>query len=241
MRFAPEANHGANAGLKTARDFLEPVKGMSTNRLFSFLFSYADSTAAKFPWITYADLWTLAGVCGVQELGGPSVPWRPGREDLDVSACTPDGRLPDGDKGKEHVHQIFGRLGFNDQETVALIGAHSLGRCHPDRSGFDGPWDFSPTVFTNEFFRLLLSEKWTPKKWDGPFQWTDNSTKSLMMLPTDMALKKDGGFEKYVELYAKDQDLFFKDFAKVFSKLLELGVPFKNSPEDRFVFKRSEE
>jgi len=27
MRFAPEANHGANAGLKAGRDFLEPVKG----------------------------------------------------------------------------------------------------------------------------------------------------------------------------------------------------------------------
>lgn len=26
MRFAPEADHGANAGLKAARDFLEPVK-----------------------------------------------------------------------------------------------------------------------------------------------------------------------------------------------------------------------
>ena len=27
MRFAPENDHGANAGLKAARDFLEPVKG----------------------------------------------------------------------------------------------------------------------------------------------------------------------------------------------------------------------
>jgi cytochrome c peroxidase len=27
MRFAPESDHGANAGLKAGRDFLEPVKG----------------------------------------------------------------------------------------------------------------------------------------------------------------------------------------------------------------------
>ena len=27
MRFAPESDHGANAGLKAARDFLEPIKG----------------------------------------------------------------------------------------------------------------------------------------------------------------------------------------------------------------------
>lgn len=26
MRFAPEANHGANAGLLAARNFLEPIK-----------------------------------------------------------------------------------------------------------------------------------------------------------------------------------------------------------------------
>ncbi len=28
MRFAPEGDHGANSGLKNARDFLEPVKGV---------------------------------------------------------------------------------------------------------------------------------------------------------------------------------------------------------------------
>lgn len=33
MRFAPESDHGANAGLAAARDFLEPVKGRS---LFPF-------------------------------------------------------------------------------------------------------------------------------------------------------------------------------------------------------------
>ena len=160
--------------------------------------------------------------------------------DLDASACTPDGRLPDGDKGQDHIRDIFYRLGFNDREIVALIGAHALGRAHADRSGFDGPWDFSPTVFTNEFFRLLLSEKWLQRKWGGPPQFTDNSTKSLMMLPTDMALIKDKEFKKYVELYAKDNDTFFKDFSDTFVKLLELGVPFTNKAEDRFVFKSSE-
>ena len=28
MRFDPESEHGANAGLRTARDFLEPIKGI---------------------------------------------------------------------------------------------------------------------------------------------------------------------------------------------------------------------
>lgn len=74
-------------------------------------------------------------------------------------------------------------MGFNDQEIVALSGAHALGRCHRDRSGFEGPWTFSPTSVTNEFFKLLFDESWVWKKWDGPKQLEDKKTKSLMMLP----------------------------------------------------------
>ena len=46
----------------------------------------------------------------------------------------------------------------------------------------------------------------------------------LMMLPTDMVLQSDPHFSPYVEKYAEDQELFFRDFAKVFAKLLELGI-----------------
>ena len=49
-----------------------------------------------------------------------------------------------------------------------------------------------------------------PRKWDGPKQYTDASTKTLMMLPTDMALIWDKKLRPYVELYAKDQDKFFQ-------------------------------
>ena len=215
MRFAPEGDHGANAGLKAARDFLEPVK-------------------QQFPWITYSDLWTLAGVTSIQEMQGPVIPWRPGRTDRDVSYCTPDGRLPDGAKGGDHLRAIFGRMGFDDREIVALSGAHALGRCHTDRSGFDGPWSFSPTVVSNDYFRLLLGEKWNFRKWTGPKQYQDVGTKTLMMLPTDMALVQDRVFRPHVERYAKDADAFYGEFKDVIVKLLELGVPFTEQERMRF-------
>ncbi|KAF3906637.1 Catalase-peroxidase [Dactylellina cionopaga] len=218
MRFQPESDHGANAGLKAAREFLEPVK-------------------QKFPWISYSDLWTLAGVCAFQQMGGPVIPWRPGRADNDISACTPDGRLPDASKEHKHLRAIFGRMGFNDQEIVALSGAHALGRCHTDRSGYDGPWTFSPTMLTNDYYKLLANEKWNWKKWNGPAQYEDK-TKTLMMLPTDMVLVKDKEFKKYVDKYAKDQDVFFKDFSDVIAKLFELGVPFKQ--DEKWTFKAIE-
>ncbi|CCF43052.1 cytochrome c peroxidase [Colletotrichum higginsianum] len=218
MRFAPESDHGANAGLKAARDFLEPVK-------------------QQFPWITYSDLWILGGVAAIQEMQGPIIPYRPGRKDGEAAACTPDGRLPDATKREKHLRDIFYRMGFNDQEIVALSGAHALGRCHTDRSGFDGPWTFSPTVLTNDYYKLLLNEKWQWKKWDGPAQYEDKSTKSLMMLPADYALIQDKTFKKYVEQYAKDNEAFFKDFSNVIVKLFELGVPFSQGAEERWTFK----
>jgi len=208
MRFDPESKHGANAGLDIARSRLERVKQL-------------------FPKLSHADMWSLAGVVAIQEMGGPDIPWRSGRIDCrDATACTPDGRLPNASLGPSHLREVFGRMGFNDQEIVALSGAHSLGRCHTDRSGFDGPWSFSPTTFSNSYFKLLLSEKWQIKNWKGPLQYEDAATKSLMMLPTDLALIKDKKFKQYVELYAKDSGKFEKDFADAYVKLSELGVTF---------------
>lgn len=58
-----------------------------------------------------------------------------------------------------------------------------------------------------------------------------------MMLPTDIALIKDSKFKAFVEKYAKDNDLFFKDFSNVICKLFELGVPFNTKEDSRFRFK----
>ncbi len=43
----------------------------------------------------------------------------------------------------------WGLRGMTDAEIVALSGAHTLGRCHPERSGFEGPWTENPLVFDN--------------------------------------------------------------------------------------------
>ncbi|GBC07894.1 hypothetical protein RclHR1_07760009 [Rhizophagus clarus] len=222
MRFSPESDHGANAGLNYARDKLESIKQQN-------------------PEITYSDLWSLAGVAAIQEMGGPTIPWIPGRKDADAAtACTPDGRLPDASKGPAHIRDIFYRMGFDDREIVALVGAHALGRCHPDRSGFQGPWTTSPTMFTNGFFTELLGKKWVDKKWKGPKQYVDKETGELMMLPADMALIQDKNFRPWVEKYAKDEELFFNDFAAAFHKLLELGVP-RTGEEKVYRFKRTGE
>lgn len=213
MRFSPEADHGANAGLHTARNRLEPL-------------------AKKYPGVSHADLYVYAGCIAIEEMGGPHIPFRPGRSEASAPSTpekdprfSPDGRLPDALKDQTHLRDLFYRMGFNDQEIVALSGAHAVGRCHTTSSGFDGPWSRAPTTFSNEYFRELLENKWTVKKWKGPKQYED-PTGDLMMLETDLALIRDPTFRTYVEIYAKDQDRFFKDFKEAFLKLTELGVNF---------------
>jgi cytochrome c peroxidase len=221
MRFegGAEAGWGANAGLGEARARLEPIK-------------------AAFPSITFSDLWSLAGTVALEEMGAGTgaLKWRPGRRDFDASwNDLPGGLLPDADgRGKEpaeHLRDIFRRMGFGDQEIVVLSGAHSLGRCHPDRSGFINPWTRAPTTLSNEYFRLLLEETWSKKRthqgreWKGPAQYENAETGAdLMMLPTDMALVSDPAFKPWVEKYAKDEQLFLQDFARAWIKLQENGV-----------------
>jgi len=61
-----------------------------------------------------------------------------------------------------------------------------------------------------------------------------------MMLPTDMALVSDKSFKQFVDKYAKDEELFFKDFSNVILKLFELGVPFAETTEQsRMILKSS--
>jgi cytochrome c peroxidase len=120
IRFKEELAHGGNAGLgETAVKWLEPIY-------------------EKYDGLSYADLYTLAGVASIKAMGGPTIGWKSGRVDQPVDFVTPDGRLPAADSGPpladksdaEHLRSIFYRMGFNDQEIVILSGAHALGRCH---------------------------------------------------------------------------------------------------------------
>jgi len=179
----------------------------------------------KHPTVSTADVWTYAGACAVEWTGGPKIPFTFGRTDApEGSYVPPNGRLPDAAQGAQHLRDVFYRQGFNDQEIVALSGAHTLGRCHLARSGFDGKWTHDPLKFDNSYFTLLLSEEWTPRVWDGPVQY-QNATGELMMLPTDVALLSDAPFKAHVERYAADSQAFFDEFSAAFAKLMANGVP----------------
>uniref|UniRef100_A0A2P2LV13 L-ascorbate peroxidase n=1 Tax=Rhizophora mucronata TaxID=61149 RepID=A0A2P2LV13_RHIMU len=109
--------------------------------------------------------------------------------------------------GAQHLKDIFYRMGLSNKDIVALSGAHTLGRAHQERSSFDGPWTKEPLKFDNSYFVELLK----------------GETEGLLKLSTDKALLDDPAFRPYVELYAKDEETFFKDYTVSHKKLSELG------------------
>jgi cytochrome c peroxidase len=72
---------------------------------------------------------------------------------------------------------------------------------------------------TTEYFRTLMEGLERPEAYQ-------DSTKSLMILPTNMALIQDKEFKKHVERYAKDSQVIFQEFVDVVCQLFELGVSF---------------
>lgn len=219
IRFSPEKDHGANKGLDWALDALEPVK-------------------KKYPQVTYADLFQLASATAVELGGGPKIPMRYGR--VDVSSpedCAPDGNLPAAaapfPKGcatpQEHLKDVFYRMGFNDQEIVALSGAHTLGRAKLERSG--APGVKAMTKYTKNGPGNPGGSSWTREwlKFDNSYfkDVKEASDEDLLILPTDACIFEDEGFKPWAELYANDQDKFFEDYAAAHCKLSEIGAKFE--------------
>lgn len=212
MRFTDggEGTFGANAGLPTvALTLLKPITD-----------KYVTPGA-----ISAADLWALAANVATEAMGGPAIPTRFGRSDAKSSKESVEsqvGRLPDGDKGTGHLRDIFHPKGFTDRDIVALSGAHTVGSCHADRSGFDGAWTEAPTTFDNGYFTEMLAKEYKEEKTAQGCPQNKCPKSGTIMLISDLALL-EAPFKEIVELYAKDQEAFFKDYIAAWVKLQENG------------------
>ncbi|CAM0151628.1 unnamed protein product [Urochloa decumbens] len=144
----------------------------------------------QFPTLSYADFYQLAGVVAVEVTGGPDIPFHPGRQLWMLMEAL----------------YLFCRTSLNLHRRAAFL-MPPKGRCHKDRSGFEGAWTSNPLIFDNSYFKELLS----------------GEKEGLLQLPSDKALLSDPSFRPLVEKYAADDDAFFADYAEAHLKLSELG------------------
>jgi len=230
LRFSAELAHGANAGL---------TKGVTV---------YLAPIHKRHPAVSWADLMQLASACAVKHAGGPTIPMRFGRVDVPSADCCPAaGRLPEAaapfpgaPDAATHLRHVFYRMGFNDQEIVALSGAHTLGRAFAERSGQSkfGYGNAKGTQWTVDSALARADGKpgvgmpggqsWT-RKWltfsNDIFQPSDDP--ALLRLATDSCLATDAGFRPHFLRYGADCAAFFADYARAHAKLSELGAAFR--------------
>ena len=152
--------------------------------------------------ISRADFWALAANAALIDATPngaiTDIPFRWGRKD--ASVCDYDeGRLPDSEQGYNHVMSwAVDQLGFTTRETVALMGAHTLGRAQPANSGYDGAWVPGDAAFDNQYYIDMIDIPWVQVVNDFrsegigrlTHQWNANG---LLMLNTDMVLAFDLG------------------------------------------------
>jgi hypothetical protein len=166
-----------------------------------------------------------------------------------VAKVTPEAEQKEMEEVAKEIRHIFcDRIGASEQHTVALIaGGHSLGRCHPQISGYAGPWQSNPGYFNNVYCKKLLSDDWkivdrSMTDYSGdlitglkPYgmrrQYVNKGGKGdLMMLVSDLALREDPYFGYWIQEYALDNERLKKDFAVAFKWVTELGF---TPPEEK--------
>ncbi|XP_062024755.1 L-ascorbate peroxidase 3-like [Rosa rugosa] len=78
---------------------------------------------------------------------------------------------------------------------------------------------------------VALSRALEPLKFDNSYfiELLKGESEGLLKLSSDTALLDDAEFHKYVELYAKDEEAFFRDYAESHKKLSELGFTTSSS------------
>eukprot|EP00928_Gymnodinium_smaydae_P054785 TRINITY_DN384_c0_g1_i2.p1 TRINITY_DN384_c0_g1~~TRINITY_DN384_c0_g1_i2.p1 ORF type:complete len:932 (+),score=207.35 TRINITY_DN384_c0_g1_i2:58-2796(+) len=242
--YDPEINHGANNGLSKAVKYLESFKD-------------------DYPLVSWADLIQMAGAVGIEHAGGPKIRMKYGRKDVAgpeacpahtsrgtaANAGLPDAEAPFGCGAPDaagHLRNIFYRMGFNDQEIVALSGAHTIGRAFKERSGTvaEGYGEANACPYTRAVgvcpvrhdgmkgVGMPGGKSWTTKwlKFDNEYfqkHVYEEKDANLAWFSTDRALHQDDGFKPHFFRYRDDQNEFFKDFAAVMKKLSELGADWQ--------------
>ena len=148
--------------------------------------------------ISRADLYSYAGVVSANYASFNSSDvfnknrFKVGRQD-----CSKDGKETDMNekfsstnmKDVNEVWSFFNKtFGLSLRESIALMGAHSLGRLHKEVSGVEGPWVADVVqkggefILDNQYYIEILGVPWFLKVMDNPpkiHQWQRRDPSSV--------------------------------------------------------------
>lgn len=232
QRFEPEQSWGDNTNLDKARRLLYPIKqkyglGLSWGDLIILAgtasieqmggpvlgfcagrFDDADGTESDILGPSAAQEETAP--CPPEQQGDCQAPL--GAVDLELIYVNPGGFLgvPEPSNSVDPIRDVFGRMGMNDSETVALIGGgHTFGKTHgacpdgagpPPREQPENPWPGNcGTGVSVDTFTSGYEGPWT----STPTVFTNNFFVALRTFPWEL-VQSSGGNNQFVV----DRDAF---------------------------------
>ena len=236
-RGAPEADLHDNKGIDKATGPLEKVK-------------------SKFPFVSYADLYQLAGNTAMEYMGTPPLYFRPGRTDfankeMSTKCVNDDMRLPQKNinaeeaphkETQEYFFEKFAELGFSldtDPDALykitALMGGHTFGTMHQEISRQEGNWTLANLEWGNDFYTNLMNGPWvaseTRQMNDSiDLQYLGGPHPRFVMLPIDFQMRRDSRLSAICDEFKEDLPLFEKYFLIAWRQLQENGVVWPTDP-----------
>ncbi|XP_011100754.1 peroxidase 29 [Sesamum indicum] len=178
--------------------------------------------------VSCADILVLSAREGVALSGGPGISVPLGRRD---SSNPPDFRLadtliPPADIGVDGVLQLFSENGMTVEETVAILGAHTLGITHclslESRTNATNP-AFANTLKMSCRLPLgFVQNDLTPLLFDNHYFVNSMSGGGVLRIDAEMAL--DSRTRALVHKFADDEEAFFRAFSSAFVKLSSSNV-----------------
>ncbi|SEH12286.1 catalase-peroxidase [Natronorubrum sediminis] len=135
-----------------------------------------------------------------------------------------------------------------DQQGLGWESAHGSGKGGDTiTSGIEGPWNTTPTQWDTSYIDNLLEYEWELEEGPGgAWQWTTQNgeldeaapgaedpdeKEDVMMLTTDVALKRDPEFREIIENFQENPRAFQDAFARAWYKLLHRDM----GPTERLV------
>ncbi|XP_057950748.1 peroxidase 31-like [Malania oleifera] len=179
----------------------------------------------------------------VTMVGGPFYTVRLGRKDGLVSkASAVEPSLPRANSSLDSIIAKFQSKGFSIREMVALTGGgHTIGFSHCKEFisrvfNFSKISESDPAYhpkyaaglrktcenYTRDTSMSAFNDVMTPNKFDN--MYFQNLPRGLGLLASDHAFVADPRTRPIVEQYAKDQKVFFDDFAHAMEKLSVYGI-----------------
>ncbi|QLK25367.1 catalase/peroxidase HPI [Natrinema zhouii] len=135
-----------------------------------------------------------------------------------------------------------------DQQGLGWESSHGSGKgSDAITSGIEGPWNSTPTQWDMGYISNLLEHEWEPEKGPGgAWQWTTKSgelnaaapgaedpdeKEDVMMLTTDVALKRDPDYREIIERFQENPNEFREAFARAWYKLIHRDM----GPKERLL------